>query len=82
MTTVRVLLAAGTDPDAADEDGWTALLRAAGYGHEEVVGALADGGADLPVKIPQPDVHSLARTVEADLVPVRAGKSALKAFNR
>eukprot|EP01045_Picozoa_sp_COSAG04_P012318 COSAG04_NODE_825_length_10050_cov_15.525676_2_plen_1515_part_00 len=44
---VRVLLAAGTDPDAADEDGWTPLFWAAREGHEEAVGALAEGGADL-----------------------------------
>ena len=44
---VRVLLAAGTDPDAADEHGDTALHKAAWEGHEEAVGALAEGGADL-----------------------------------
>eukprot|EP01045_Picozoa_sp_COSAG04_P021598 COSAG04_NODE_2341_length_4295_cov_5.618061_3_plen_810_part_00 len=44
---VRVLLAAGADPDAADENGDTALYWAAYYGHEEVVAALAEGGADL-----------------------------------
>ena len=38
---VRVLLAAGTDPDAADEDGRTALYYAANNGREEAVGALA-----------------------------------------
>ena len=44
---VRVLLAAGTDPEAANGDGTTALHDAAKYGHEEAVGALAEGGADL-----------------------------------
>ena len=44
---VRVLLAAGTDPDAADEEGRTALWWAAIGGREEAVGALAEGGADL-----------------------------------
>ena len=44
---VRVLLAAGTDPDAVDKRGNTALLYAANRGHEEAVGALAEGGADL-----------------------------------
>ena len=44
---VRVLLAAGTDPGAADEYGQTALHWAAKWGREEAVGALAEGGADL-----------------------------------
>ena len=44
---VRVLLAAGTDPDVASKDGSTALICAAYGGHEEAVGALAEGGADL-----------------------------------
>eukprot|EP01045_Picozoa_sp_COSAG04_P010400 COSAG04_NODE_636_length_11710_cov_63.646973_6_plen_1454_part_00 len=44
---VRVLLAAGTDPDAANEGGRTALYFAAMEGHEETVDALAEGGADL-----------------------------------
>ena len=44
---VRLLLAAGADPDAADEDGDTALHFVAKSGREEVVGALAEGGADL-----------------------------------
>ena len=47
MAEVRVLLAAGTAPDAADGDGRTALHLAALMGHEEAVGALAEGGADL-----------------------------------
>ena len=44
---VRVLLAAGTDPDAADRDGWTALYLAAGEDEQDAVNALAEGGADL-----------------------------------
>ena len=43
---VCVLLAAGTDPDAAKEYRGTALSCAARKGHEEAVGALAEGGAD------------------------------------
>ena len=42
-----MLLAAGTDPDAADGIGGTALHWAAFNDHEEAVGALAEGGADL-----------------------------------
>ena len=44
---VRVLLAAGTDPDAALDWEETALGYAAQRGHEEAVAALAEGGADL-----------------------------------
>ena len=44
---VRVLLAAGTDPDAAVGNGQTALLWAAANDHEKAVRALAEGGADL-----------------------------------
>ena len=44
---VRVLLAAGTDPDAAGTGGETALWLAAVNDHEEAVGPLAEGGADL-----------------------------------
>ena len=46
---VRVLLAAGADPDAVDEKisaNWTAMIYAAMAGHEETVAALAEGGAD------------------------------------
>ena len=44
---VRVLLAAGTDPDAVDGRGRTVLYLAVDNDHEEAVGALAEGGADL-----------------------------------
>ena len=47
---VCVRLAAGTDPDAADKKGNTALHLAAYEGHEEVIVALAEGGADLDSK--------------------------------
>jgi ankyrin repeat protein len=42
---IRKLLAAGTDPDSAGEDGTTALMIAAHLGHTETVQALLDGGA-------------------------------------
>ena len=44
---VRVLLAAGANPDAVDWTGDTALIKAARWGHEDVVGALVEGDADL-----------------------------------
>eukprot|EP01048_Picozoa_sp_COSAG05_P031640 COSAG05_NODE_11664_length_503_cov_0.673267_1_plen_113_part_10 len=40
---VRELLAAGTDPNAADEAGRTSLRFAAWKAHEEAVVALAEG---------------------------------------
>ena len=44
---LRVLLAVGTDPNAAGEAGWTALHVAAIRGHHHAVGELAQGGADV-----------------------------------
>jgi len=40
-------LAAGADPNARDEDGWTPLHLAATYDGAEAVAALLAGGADL-----------------------------------
>ena len=39
------LLAAGVDPDAADEDGWTPLMHAVAIGPLEAVDALLSAGA-------------------------------------
>ena len=41
---VGALLAAGTGPDVADGNGWTALGSAAGRGHDAIVGRLRAGG--------------------------------------
>lgn len=41
------LLKAGTDIEAWDRDGATALMRAAGGGHVEIVKALLAAGADV-----------------------------------
>lgn len=43
---VRLLLAAGAQPDARQFGGWTPLLAAAQHGHAEIVAALLDVGAD------------------------------------
>ena len=45
--TVKILLAAGADPDIADNvERWTALMFAAAEGNVEVVKLLLDHGAD------------------------------------
>jgi hypothetical protein len=44
---VNTLLAAGTDVNARDEDGWTALLLASRDGHQKVARALLAAKADV-----------------------------------
>lgn len=46
---VRELLRTGTDVDARDRHGQTALMLAAHRGHAEIVGLLVEAGADLNV---------------------------------
>jgi uncharacterized protein len=43
---VRLLLAAGAQPDSRQHGGWTPLLAAAQHGDAEIVAALLDAGAD------------------------------------
>lgn len=47
---VRILLAAGADPNAKRDDGATALIMAAQKGRAEVVEALINGDADVNAK--------------------------------
>lgn len=47
VTAVRGLLAAGFDVDDRDHHGQTALMRAAHFGHRDVVDALIAAGANL-----------------------------------
>mmetsp|Transcript_7234 Transcript_7234/g.10221 ORF Transcript_7234/g.10221 Transcript_7234/m.10221 type:complete len:89 (+) Transcript_7234:111-377(+) len=45
ITEAKKLIAEGTDVNAADSNGNTALINAASYGHSEVVTLLLDEGA-------------------------------------
>ena len=46
----RVLIDAGADVNAKEEDGWTALMWASRYGRTETVNLLIDAGADINIK--------------------------------
>jgi len=47
---VKEHIAAGTDVNVKNEDGWAPLHRAARSGHKEIVGLLVAGGADVNSK--------------------------------
>jgi len=47
---VKTFLKAGIDPNTKDNDGWTALMKAAENGHKEVVELLLKNGADVNAK--------------------------------
>ena len=47
---VRVLIAAGTDVNTADEDGWTSLHYACRDGRTEIVSVLIGAGVDVNAK--------------------------------
>ncbi len=47
---VKMLLAAGADPNARDKNGNTALHRVVVGGDEDLINALIDGGADLTAR--------------------------------
>ena len=51
---VRLLLEAGADKEAKDDDGLTPLGWAAWIGHEAVVRLLLERGADTEAKNPVP----------------------------
>ena len=46
----RLLREEDVDADAADNDGWTALMFASDKGHLAVVGALLKAGADRSLR--------------------------------
>ena len=47
VSKVKELLSAGADVNASDQDGETALMRAAEHGHSEIVKLLLEHGADV-----------------------------------
>ena len=47
---VKRLIEEGTDVNAQDNEGWTALMWALEYGHTEVVKLLIEEGADVNAK--------------------------------
>jgi ankyrin repeat protein len=47
---IRLLLAAGADPNARNKLGGTALMWAGVYGHEEAARVLTEKGADPRLK--------------------------------
>eukprot|EP01052_Picozoa_sp_SAG31_P018032 SAG31_NODE_1260_length_9073_cov_2.761088_2_plen_247_part_00 len=59
VSVVSALLAAGAEPDLANPAGWTALHRAAMWGHADVAAALVRGGGiATSLKPPWPDPSS------------------------
>ena len=47
LAIIEALLTRGASPNAADKDGWTALLLAAKHGHAECAAALVGAGASM-----------------------------------
>eukprot|EP00757_Euglenozoa_sp_SAG-D1_P000018 gene18-11488_t len=52
-----MLLQAGADIQAKNEDGWTALMLACQNGHSNVVEMLLQAGADIQAKNQQDIIH-------------------------
>ena len=74
---VKQHLAAGTDVNAKDKDGWTPLHPASYEGHQEIVELLIGKGADVNVKVefgpfqgktPLDSANNRGRTGIADLL--------------
>jgi ankyrin repeat protein len=52
VESVRLLLEAGADPDAEQQEGWTALMAARAHGDEEIIALLLAHGAHDPDAAP------------------------------
>ena len=81
---VKQHLAAGTDVNARDKDGWTPLHPASYEGHQEIVELLIGKGADVNAKVefgplqgmtPLDSANNSGRTEITDLLRKHGGKT-------
>ena len=74
ISTVKALLVKGTDVNAEDNRGTTALIAASAMGHSEVVKVLLDKNADVTVKNNKGETAlKLARTHDIAQLLIKAG---------
>ena len=81
---VKQHLAAGTDVNAKDKDGWSPLHPASYEGHQEIVELLIGKGADVNARVelgpqqgmtPLDSANNSGRTVIASLLRKHGGKT-------
>ena len=81
---VKQHLAAGTDVNAKDKDGWTPLHPASYEGHQEIAEMLIAKGADVNAKVafgplqgktPLDSANNSGRTAIVDLLRKHGGKT-------
>ena len=72
---VKQHLAAGTDVNAKDEDGYTLLTVAVAYGSKEIVELLIFNGVDVNASDPQVREKSIETHEVADILRKHGGKT-------